>query len=156
MEFVVSAKAGLPQNSVKSEPVAASDYPQHFEARLPVSWHGVLQMLNSPKSPFARFFNQLSNLSHISNLEVPASPGSNSAPLLPIDNPYGEVEQFVSTGCKSRRRGRELRRLHVKRWVNRIVALLDFYHLGSNSFKSLNTLAAAPLSNLQRDYCNIL
>ncbi len=41
-------------------------------------------------------------------------------------------------------------------WPRSCVALLDFYHLGSNLFNSLNTLAAAPLSNLQRDYCNIL
>ena len=70
--------------------------------------------------------------------------------------PYPEVERYVTLKCRSRRRGRETKRMIAKRWINRLVGLFDFYHLGADSFKLVNSVASQPLTPIQRQYCDTL
>jgi hypothetical protein len=46
--------------------------------------------------------------------------------------------------------------LIAKRWINRLVGLFDFYHLGADSFKLVNSVASQPLTPIQRQYCDTL
>ena len=96
------------------------------EARLPLSWTAVLHMLNTQKSPFARFFNTLSHHCQALPIEAPVPSCSQCVGLLPMRIPFPEVEQHLELKCRSRRRGREVSRIVSKRWTNRLIALFGF------------------------------
>ena len=101
---------------------------------MPCSWSAVLQVLNSGRSPYARFFKVLANLSNAPTTGVPAASTGSTAPFFFMTLSYPEVERCVALECGSRRIGQETKRLITKRWVNRLVGLFGFYLLGADSF----------------------
>ena len=126
------------------------------EARLPLSWTAVLHMLNTQKSPYARFFNTLSHHCQAFPIKAPVPSCSQFEGWLPMRMPFPEVEQHLELKCRSRRRGREVSRIVAKRWTNRIIALFGFYSMGHQAFDLCASVASRPLSVMQLDFCQLL
>ena len=93
-------------------------------AELPTSWEEFLRRVVEGESPFGSFWR---DFLRIGCDGVTSAPLTSTSPLLPMPLPFPEVEGArVGSLCSRRRETRSCHRRLACRWVNRIVAALNF------------------------------
>ena len=130
--------------STTPSPNAPGNDPDHC----PGTWLTILNLLNSPRSPFGRYLRLLMpNSCHVpSELGTPES--SSNSTLLPMPIPFRNAETAMATltNSSSRSLARTKHRIIAQMWANRIIALCNFFQQGHLAFKTVHMLSQQAIS----------